>query len=180
MHEWLINYGSWCLAPFGLLGMHVVGRKKSWGWVLSMCTQALWALYAVGTAQFGFLIGTCSYFVVYLRNWLGWRKAPEADPVLTALRAVYADLDATGRAGDEWAYEWVQECWRQLVPVDVRVLAGDVDAAEEQAATGTLCPRCLHLVREHDGEGCTVTIPQTEDPDFGPTQTCPCCERRPF
>lgn len=132
-------------------------------------------------------------------NWLRrWRKAPAAppesqddvvldglrtigaDPVLEALRAVYADLDATGRAGDEWAYEWVHECWRRLVPVDVRVLAGDTDAAEEQAAAGALCPRCLHLVREHDREGCTVTIPQTEDPDFGPTQTCPCCERRPF
>lgn len=40
-----------------------------------------------------------------------------------------------------------------------------------------VCRNCPHLVRLHDSEGCTVTIPQNEDPDFGPTQTCPCCER---
>ncbi len=132
MSDWLINYGSWCLAPFGLLGMYVVGLKKRWGWVVSMTTQALWAFYAIGTGQFGFLIGTVSYFVVYLKNWLGWgRPDPQADPVLTALKAVFADLDSTGRAGDEWAYEWVHEVWPSLVPLELRVLAGDPDAAEE-------------------------------------------------
>jgi hypothetical protein len=86
--HWLITYGSWGLAPFGLLGMYVVGRKKTWGWIVSMVTQALWATYAIGTAQFGFLIGTCSYFAIYLRNWLKWRKADTAAEVVTA--------DATG------------------------------------------------------------------------------------
>lgn len=70
--EWLIRYGSWCLAPFGLLGMVVVGRKKTWGWLLSLTTQALWALYAVGTRQYGFLVGTVSYAAVYLNNWVAW------------------------------------------------------------------------------------------------------------
>jgi nicotinamide riboside transporter PnuC len=72
--DWLIDYGSWCLAPFGLLGMWITGQKKTWGWLLSMATQALWAFYAVGTGQYGFLIGTVSYFAVYLRNWLRWRS----------------------------------------------------------------------------------------------------------
>jgi hypothetical protein len=121
MAHWLIAYGSWCLAPFGLLGMYIVGLKRRWGWVVSMITQSLWATYAIGTGQYGFLIGTVSYFIVYLKNWLGW-KAPAAGP---------------------------------------------------------LCPRCLHPLLLHDREGCTITIPQTEDPDFGPTQTCPCCERGP-
>jgi hypothetical protein len=80
MSHWLITYGSWCLAPFGLLGMYVVGRKQTWGWVLSMTTQALWALYAIGTGQYGFLIGTVSYFVIYLRNWITWRRADTAVP----------------------------------------------------------------------------------------------------
>lgn len=40
-----------------------------------------------------------------------------------------------------------------------------------------VCRNCPHPVNLHDREGCTVTIPQTEDPDFGPTQTCPCCVR---
>lgn len=77
MNNWLIAYGSWCLAPFGLLGMWVVGQKKRWGWVLSMTTQALWALYAVGTAQYGFLIGTVSYFIVYASNFLKWKNDDE-------------------------------------------------------------------------------------------------------
>jgi len=134
MSEWLIHYGSCSLAPFGLLGMYVVGLKKRWGWLVSMTTQALWAFYAIGTAQFGFLIGTCSYFAVYLKNWIGWGTSvppPEADPVLAALRRVYEDLDSTGRAGDEWAYEWIHEVWPALVPLELRVLVGDERAAEE-------------------------------------------------
>lgn len=133
MSEWLIHYGSWCLAPFGLLGMYAVGLKRRWGWAVSMTTQALWAFYAVGTGQFGFLIGTVSYFTVYLKNWIGWGGQPE-DPVLTALRRVYENLDSTGRAGDEWAYEWIHEVWPALVPLELRVLAGDKNASEEREA----------------------------------------------
>jgi hypothetical protein len=81
MAEWLINYGSWCLAPFGLLGMWATGRKKTWGWLLSLTTQVLWAVYAVGTGQYGFLIGTCSYAAVYLKNWLSWRRDDAAPDV---------------------------------------------------------------------------------------------------
>lgn len=80
MADWLIAYGSWCLAPFGLLGMYVVGLKKRWGWVLGMTTQSLWAFYAVGTGQYGFLIGTVSYFAVYLKNWIGWRRPEQRWP----------------------------------------------------------------------------------------------------
>lgn len=53
---------------------------------------------------------------------------------LGALRAVFKNLDSTGRAGDEWAYEWVQEVWPALVPLDLRVAAGDRNAAEELEA----------------------------------------------
>lgn len=73
MNDWLIEYGSWCLAPFGLAGMIVVGLRKTWGWLLSLTTQALWALYAVGTGQYGFLVGTLSYAGVYLNNWVAWK-----------------------------------------------------------------------------------------------------------
>lgn len=131
MAEWLITYGSWCLAPFGLLGMWVVGMKRRWGWVVSMTTQTLWAFYAIGTGQYGFLIGTLSYFAVYLRNWLHWGAPVPESPELTALRAVYASLAEAGRAGDEYAYEWEMEVWRELVPLEVRAAAGDRDAIEE-------------------------------------------------
>lgn len=61
-------------------------------------------------------------------------QALTLDRVLAALRAVFNDLDSTGRAGDEWAYEWVQETWKALVPLQVRAAAGDRDAAEELKA----------------------------------------------
>lgn len=108
MADWLIDYGSWCLAPFGLLGMWVVGLKKRWGWVVSMTTQSLWAFYAIGTGQYGFLIGTLSYFVVYLRNWLHWR--PAADPLevvtrlLVELNTLELEKDRDGSAEQPWWY----------------------------------------------------------------------------
>jgi hypothetical protein len=52
------------------------------------------------------------------------------DKVLAALRAVFEDLDSTGRAGDEWAYEWIHETWPVLVPAVVRRAVGDREALE--------------------------------------------------
>lgn len=57
--------------------------------------------------------------------------APE-HPALTALRAVFQDMDSTGRSGDEWAYEWIHEVWPALVPQDVRIAVGDENAVEER------------------------------------------------
>lgn len=70
-------YGSWCLAPFGLAGMWAAGKRKAWGWALSLLTQALWAVYAIVTGQYGFLVGTLSYAFVYLRNFLINRSKTE-------------------------------------------------------------------------------------------------------
>lgn len=54
------------------------------------------------------------------------------DRVLGALRAVFENLDSTGRAGDEWAYEWVHEVWPVLVPDVVRRAVGDPEAGEDR------------------------------------------------
>ena len=50
------------------------------------------------------------------------------DKVKAALKAVFEDLDSTGRAGDEWAYEWIHEVWPALVPAVVRKAVGDPEA----------------------------------------------------
>jgi hypothetical protein len=55
-------------------------------------------------------------------------KALTFDKVLAALKAVYEDMDRTGRAGDEWAYEWIHEVWPALVPAVVRKAVGDPEA----------------------------------------------------
>lgn len=52
------------------------------------------------------------------------------DKTLAALKAVFDDLDSTGRAGDEWAYEWIHETWPALVPAVVRRAVGDPEAGE--------------------------------------------------
>lgn len=115
MADWLITYGSWALAPFGLAGMIVTGRKKTWGWLLALTTQLLWAVYALGTAQYGFLIGTTSYAVVYLDNYLRWqtgrgltarlRRAPAGCPSVSpdGTRPCQYPLGHTTRHGDPTA-----------------------------------------------------------------------------
>lgn len=63
---------------------------------------------------------------------------------------------------------------REELQVSVAVL---LVLARDPRPGADLCPRCTHRKALHDAEGCTAVIPQTEDPDFGPTQTCPCCEK---
>ena len=110
VEHWMITYGSYGLAPFGLLGMWVTGQKKTWGWLLSMGTQALWATYAIGTAQYGFLVGTTAYFCVYLRNWLKWRGDVPADPMAEVIAALQElnkqelKKDRDGNAEQPWWY----------------------------------------------------------------------------
>lgn len=66
---------------------------------------------------------------------------------------------------------------REALRVQVAVL---LVLARNPEPGADLCQRCFHRKALHDSEGCTVTIPQTEDPEFGPTQTCPCCEKGPL
>lgn len=49
-------------------------------------------------------------------------------PLIDALRTVYRSM--TSFVGDEWAEEWLGEVWTRL-PLDVRAVAGDEDAAAE-------------------------------------------------
>jgi hypothetical protein len=67
-------YWSYLLAPFGLAGMWLAGRRNRYGWTLSICTQILWLTYAVQTRQWGFIPGSTAYMIIYLRNYLAWRK----------------------------------------------------------------------------------------------------------
>lgn len=68
---------SYILAPFGLAGLWMAGRRNAWGWALSMGTQLLWLAYAVQTAQYGFIPGTLSYLFVYFKNFRAWRRKEE-------------------------------------------------------------------------------------------------------
>jgi hypothetical protein len=94
MNDFVLHYGSYCLAPFGLLGMWLAGRHNRWGWALSMATQTLWLAYAYITAQYGFMIGTVAYGAVYLRNFL--RKPTTTGPTVEQLLYLIDQFTETG------------------------------------------------------------------------------------
>jgi len=70
----MIHYWSYILAPLGLAGMWMAGKKRRSGWLLSLFTQALWLAYAIQTKQYGFIVGTLSYAFVYVKNYMSWGK----------------------------------------------------------------------------------------------------------
>jgi hypothetical protein len=51
-------------------------------------------------------------------------------PLIDALTTVYQSMKDC--VGDEWAEEWLGEVWTRI-PLNLRVLAGDQDAADELA-----------------------------------------------
>lgn len=64
---------SLVLAAVGVLGLYLAGRKSWTGWAIGLGAQVLWAVYAVVTQQYGFLISAAAYAAVYgtnLRRWL--------------------------------------------------------------------------------------------------------------
>ncbi|MFH8531603.1 hypothetical protein ACH4GE_24670 [Streptomyces tendae] len=54
-------------------------------------------------------------------------------PLIDALTLVHQSMTAC--VGDEWAMEWLGEVWTQI-PLHVRALAGDQDAASELGESG--------------------------------------------
>jgi hypothetical protein len=75
----VIEYWSYILAPFGLIGLWMSGSRNRWGWALSIGTQALWLTYAVQTQQWGFIPGSAAYGAIYLRNFIRWSDKPTGD-----------------------------------------------------------------------------------------------------
>lgn len=133
---------------------------------------------------------------LYQEHTAEWNAPPverlERDPAeLETARALLAALegpflDAIGmsrRADNAGRYrdtdpDRAATDWNKGTQALLDLLAAVRAWKEADVTLGAVpCRRCPHPMHLHDIEGCTVTIPQTEDPDFGPTQTCPCCER---
>lgn len=73
-HHFVTTYFQWCLFPISLLGVHLQGKKRTVGWLMSLFTQLLWAIYAIALGQPGMLVGTSFYAAMYVKNWLKWRR----------------------------------------------------------------------------------------------------------
>ena len=70
--------GSVVLAVIGITGLYLAGRPRFAlvGWSIGLDAQVLWALYAVATGQYGFLLSCAAYGWVY---YLNLRRALDAE-----------------------------------------------------------------------------------------------------
>ncbi len=58
----------------GVSGLFIAGNKNYWGWIIGILAQVLWIVYAITTAQWGFIVSAFVYGAVYIRNWIKWRQ----------------------------------------------------------------------------------------------------------
>lgn len=65
---------SFVLAAVGIAGIYLAGRKSKWGWGLGLFAQILWVVFALSTAQYGFILTAVAYGAVYLKNLLQWHR----------------------------------------------------------------------------------------------------------
>ena len=65
---------DYLLTFLGVSMFFLAGNKVWWCWYLGLLTQALWFVYAIYTAQFGFLLGAFFYTAIYIRNAYKWTK----------------------------------------------------------------------------------------------------------
>lgn len=73
--EW---WWSWVLSVPRLALWWQVGNRKRWAWLLGVCLDVLWIIYALRTEQYGFLLTAVTFIVVGLRNWWKWRPTEAA------------------------------------------------------------------------------------------------------
>jgi hypothetical protein len=64
---------SWILACVGITGTFFVGRKTIWGWLVLIFNECLWLTYAITTEQYGFILGSVAYVIVYIKAYRHWR-----------------------------------------------------------------------------------------------------------
>lgn len=65
---------SFVLAAVGIAGIYLAGRKSKWGWGLGLAAQVLWVVFALTTAQYGFILTAVAYGAVYGKNLWQWHQ----------------------------------------------------------------------------------------------------------
>lgn len=65
---------SFVLAAVGIAGIYLAGRKSKWGWGLGLAAQVLWIVFALTTAQYGFILTAVAYGAVYGKNLWQWHQ----------------------------------------------------------------------------------------------------------
>lgn len=65
---------DYLLTFMGVATFWLAGNRVWWCWYLGLLTQVVWFVYAITTAQWGFLLGGLFYSAVYIKNAYQWTK----------------------------------------------------------------------------------------------------------
>jgi hypothetical protein len=71
-------YWSWVLTSIGLAGFWLAGRRVWWCWYVNIACQGLWFAYAIITDQWGFIVASLVYTVVFTQNAIRWTREHKA------------------------------------------------------------------------------------------------------
>lgn len=92
MITWITHNWSYVLAPFGLAGLWMAGRRNRWGWALGIFAQVLWLTYGVQTRQWGFIPGSAAYLFIYAKNFIAWSSKAKEKAVSEETNDLYRSL----------------------------------------------------------------------------------------
>jgi hypothetical protein len=56
----------------GVVGFFLAGKKIWWAWYINIANQVLWTAYSLLSEQYGFLVVSFVYFVVFSKNAYEW------------------------------------------------------------------------------------------------------------
>lgn len=70
---------TFVLSAYGIVGFWLAGkeRTRNIGWLWNLWGQVWWTIYSLATRQYGFILASFFYAVVFWRNWRGSLR-PEA------------------------------------------------------------------------------------------------------
>lgn len=76
----MTDYWNYIVTAVGLVGFYLAGKKVWWCWYVNIFNQVLWFVYGWTTGQWGFVLGTVFYTVVFCRNAVVWTKERKRPP----------------------------------------------------------------------------------------------------
>lgn len=74
-------YWSYVLGALGIFGIFLTTKKLRQGFYIGLFAQVLWAIYAVATSQYGFLLTAAGYAAVNILGIHRWSQPEEKDKV---------------------------------------------------------------------------------------------------
>lgn len=65
---------SWVIAALSFISLYLLTRKSKWGQAIGAVKEATFLLYALATHQYGFVVSTTSFTVMFLRGFIIWHR----------------------------------------------------------------------------------------------------------